>query len=408
MRAYVLIDQSAFLNNIKFIKQLVGVDVQIMAMLKGNCYGHGVNLLENLDKTSLSSINYFGVALLEEGVELKLKYKFPQKIVVMSGFYDSIEFEQCYLNNLSFVLHNWEQINYLESVLLDFNNQKVIKNNIKKSMDIWFKIDTGMHRLGFDLMDAYPAFCKIKEIIDKINQKIKIFSDIKLMTHFACADEENSSHVHSQINSFDEFCKNIYQKSGLRLLTSAFNTKALLNYAFKSTYNIVRPGLMLYGVEPNNNNNFKNLSPVMELRAKIISIKNIKKGDGVGYGQRWVASENTKLAVISIGYADGYFAGARDGTPVLIKGFKVPLVGKVSMDSIVVNINKLIKNKINLNIGDEAILWGKDLPVSEVAQKMGCSVYSLLTGVNYLRVSSFILKKQNNFNTNKILDKVCL
>ena len=373
MRAYALIDQNAFLNNLQVIKNHIG-NAQIMAMVKGNCYGHGLDLFNNIKQSDLSVINYFGVATVQEGKDL-LKYNLTQKIVIMCGFYEDQEFEDIYNNDFSFVLHNWDQIKFLENKFKNIKNIKNIKNN--KLIDIWFKIDTGMHRLGFDISDAISAFNYIK--------KLNIISDMKIMTHFACADIKHSDHMLYQIQNFNDIynklLKNI-ENSCMKLLKSAANSKALLNYP-ESIYDIVRPGLMLYGIYPDLNNNLKynKLSPVMDLRAKIIAIKNIKKGVGVGYSQRWVADKNTKIAVISIGYADGYYANAPDNTPVLIKGCVVPLVGRVSMDSIVVDINLLDKKKINLKIGDEAILWGKDLPVSRVAEFMGVSVYSLLTGI---------------------------
>jgi alanine racemase len=392
MRAYALIDQNAFLNNLQIIKNQIG-DAKIMAMVKGNCYGHGLDLLNNIKKSDLRLINYFGVATVQEGKDLLKSNLDPKiKIVVMGGFCDEQEFEDIYNNNFAFVLHNWDQIKFLENKFKNNKNTKLI--------DIWFKIDTGMHRLGFNLSEATSAFNYIK--------KLNIISDIKIMTHFACADIKPSDHMLFQIQSFNKIYNKLLENNNTKLLKSAANSKALLNYP-ESIFDIVRPGLMLYGIYPDlinnlktNNLKYNKLSPVMELRAKIIAIKSIKKGAGVGYGQRWIADKDTTIAVISIGYADGYYANAPDNTPVLIKGCIVPLIGRVSMDSIVVDISLLDEKSISLKIGDEAVLWGKGLPVSKVAKFMGYSVYSLLTGLTN-RVKRIIYADVSISNESQII-----
>ena len=372
-RCYALVDQSAFLHNLKLIKQQVGA-AKIMAMIKSNAYGHDFDMLKDLDLgLDLSNyITYFGVASVQEALIIKSYNLKNIKIVIMSGFCDSCELDIILQNDFEVIVHCSEQIALL---------QDIPKDQLS-ALNIWFKIDTGMHRLGFLPEEVISAY---KDLDNTLGIK-----NINLMTHFACADDAKSLHMQQQLSSFNEVCNKLENLRNNKMLKSAANSGAIMNYP-DALYDVVRPGLLLFGVRPvgrglidglnlsNKNSWVKSLKPVMELRARVIAVKNIKKNKGVGYGQRWEAKKDTKIAVISIGYGDGYYRYAPDGTPVFINGDIAKLVGRVSMDSIMLDITD-VKNTVS--VGDEAVLWGKDLPIEQVAKAMDCSVYALLTGVS--------------------------
>ncbi len=240
-------------------------------------------------------------------------------------------------------------------------SQIAIINNTQKAVNIWLKIDTGMHRLG--LSDKEYKAC------------LSLFNDNFLveiscvMSHFACADEVNHPMNKNQLNNFKE-------------LTTKMNNRSMANSAAilsqkEAIFDFVRPGIMLYGASPFNIPNDQ-LKPVMRLSAPILSIKTIQVGESVGYGATWTADKETILAIVGVGYGDGYPRHAKNGTPVLINDTLCPLVGRVSMDLICVDISST-----KANVGDNAILWGDDqLPIEVIASNSDTISYELLTGLS--------------------------
>ena len=201
--------------------------------------------------------------------------------------------------------------------------------------------------------------------------------DIVLMSHFARADEPDSDHAQQQLTTFNSYThglpgeRSFCNSAGLVAMTEA-----------QSEWN--RPGLLLYGVSPfaQAHDIQQTIKPVMELSSAIISIKTIPVGSSVGYGSQWIARRPTRIGVVAIGYADGYPRHAANGTPVHINGCRVPLVGRVSMDMLTVDLTDLS----DVHIGDRAILWGDNLPINEVAQGAGTIPYQLLCNLNRVPV----------------------
>ncbi len=189
------------------------------------------------------------------------------------------------------------------------------------------------------------------------------------MSHFACADEHNHIMNKSQLEIFSKLTDNKNNRS-------MANSAAILSLS-KSIFDIVRPGIMLYGASPFANNDFT-LKPVMQLCAPVISIKTLQTGETVGYGATWIARKQITVAIIGIGYGDGYPRGAKNGTPVLINNTLCPLIGRVSMDMIIVDTCNT-----KIAIGDNAILWGdKKLRVETVAQYSDTISYELLSNIS--------------------------
>jgi alanine racemase len=342
---YVTIDQGALKHNLERVRQLAP-GRSIIAMVKANAYGHGMVSVAK----ALASTDAFGVASIDEGVALR-EAGIKQPIVLMEGAFHADELTQAEQHDLSLVVHHSSCVDILE------------KAQSKKPFSVWLKINTGMHRLGCDPKDVPTLF-------QRLTNMAAVKKPIGLMTHFAEADMLKSAATKHQMDLFKQLTNTL---TGPRSLA---NSAGILAWP-DSHGDWVRPGLMLYGVSPiENKTGFDHdLKPVMSFTARIIAIEQVKKGGKVGYGGTWTATEDTRIAVVSAGYGDGYPQAARNGTPMLVSGVETQLVGRVSMDMLTVNLHHLP----NAQIGDEVTLWGNGLPVERVAQYNTMSVYELLT-----------------------------
>jgi len=223
-----------------------------------------------------------------------------------------------------------------------------------------------MHRLGF-------APNEITAIYQRLQQCPHILLPIRLMSHLACADDQHNPTTDIQTQTFTSLVQNFKTEASLA------NSAGVLGWP-QTHADWVRPGIMLYGVSPFTDSVGKKqgLQPVMELQSELISIQRCRQGDPIGYGGTWRCPRSTLIGIVAIGYADGYPRHAPSGTPVLVKSKRVPLVGRVSMDMIAVDL----RNQPNARIGDPVILWGKNLPVEEIAYLSGTIAYELLCHIN--------------------------
>ncbi len=332
---------------------------RVMAMVKGNAYGHGMVTVAK----HLRDVDYFGVVGIEAGIALRHSGVI-QPIVLMNGFQSQKELDLLLEYRLDTVVFDFLQIKQIAQISQSPENFY---------LNTWIKIDTGMHRLGFQSTEVPKAYESLKAC-----SQVK---DIFFMTHFANADQEDSPRNNLKVDlsvnqQFLRFLK--LTEAYPNHLKSAANSGALIQYP-ESYLDIIRPGIMLYGVSPCSNQSAKalGLKPVMTLKSKIISLHRLEVGERVGYGSTWRALRQTRLAVVSIGYGDGYPQLASEGTPVLIRGERAWLAGRVSMDSITVDVTDIEE----VALGDEVVLWGEGLPIEEVAAAMEASPYGLLTGV---------------------------
>jgi alanine racemase len=218
-----------------------------------------------------------------------------------------------------------------------------------------------MRRLGFAPGELPTVLARLRAAQPAL--------DIVLMTHMARAEDSRHPFTATQIARFDA------ATAGLGLPASVANSAGLIGWP-GTRREWVRPGLMLYGVEPSPS--ALPLRPVMTLRSRVIALRALAAGEEVGYGGRWRSTQDTVIATVSAGYADGYPAQVPDGTPVLINGQQGRIAGRPSMDMISVDVGGLN----GVRVGDEAILWGESLPVEQVAEQAGLLVYQLLTGVS--------------------------
>lgn len=319
-----------------------------MAIIKANAYGHGLLPVAR----ALHNADAFGVATVDEAVSLR-EGGVPQPIILLEGFSSAEELHQIRAYNLQSVIHDPIQI-------------KLLERHSGKPVKTWLKIDTGMRRLGFD-----PGQCT--GIIHRLVACENIEQPINLMTHLCCADDRDSPMTQQQIISFDQAVANCNE-----LQESIANSAGILGWP-QTHRDWVRPGIMLYGVSPflNSQGAAHELQPVMTLQSHLITIKAIKKGDKVGYGASWTAPKAINLGVVAIGYGDGYPRHAKTGTPVLVNQCQVNLIGRVSMDMIMLDLS----NCPDAKVGDPVVLWGERLPVETIAEYANTIAYDLLCGV---------------------------
>ncbi len=340
------LDLDALRHNIGHARSLAPQS-KVMAVVKANAYGHGAVTIANALEPLADAL---AVACIEEALELRAA-GITTPILLLEGFFQENEIALAATENFWLCVDNEWQVACLETIQL------------QRAVRVWLKIDTGMHRLGIDCANAESVYKRLKN-------SPNIADDIVLCTHFASADDLQSTQTQQQLEQFNRVCETL---PGER---SAANSSGLLGWP-DSHFDWIRPGYMLYGNSPvpTPHKNTDALQPVMTLSSAIISIRDVAAGESVGYGACWTARRPSRIATVTVGYGDGYPRLAPNGTPVLLRGQRAGLAGRVSMDMITVDITDLGK----VELGDEVILWGKDLPVGEVAQWAGTIGYELTT-----------------------------
>jgi alanine racemase len=341
------LDLSALRSNLALAKSLAPKS-RVMAVVKANAYGHGAVTIAN---ALAPHTDAFAVACLEEALELRgAGITIP--ILLLQGIFEEAELQIAAANNLWLMIENAWQMNLLEKVKLDM------------PLSCWLKIDTGMHRLGIE-----PA--RAESFYQRLKNSANTTGDVVLCTHFASADDLQSPQTSAQMACFNSACE------PLMAPRSAANSPAVLGWP-NTHFDWIRPGYMLYGNSPfglTPHDNTASLQPVMTLQSAITSIRDVLPGDHVGYAASWRADIRSRIATVTIGYGDGYPRMAKNGTPVLVNGQRAALAGRVSMDMITIDITHLP----NVAVGDEVVLWGKGLPLAEVAQWADTIGYELTT-----------------------------
>lgn len=345
--ARALIDISALQHNLQHIRQLAP-GRKIMAMLKANGYGHGLVRVGH----ALKAADALGVACVEEALELR-DAGVENEIVVLEGFFASREIPLMAKRGFTTVVHHEKQL----AALAETPTETPLK--------VWLKIDTGMHRLGFPPEQVAEAHARLSQIA-------WVQQPVGLLSHLASADEVSSPATTAQLKCFRELTRGW---AGERSLS---NSAAVLAWP-EAHFDWVRPGLLLFGCSPiaGHTGAEHGLKPVMTLESQVFALRQLKKGDKVGYGGAWTAERDTVIGVVAMGYGDGYPRHAPAGTPVFIKNRICPLVGRVSMDMLTVDLGP----DPEIVIGDRAVLWGAELPIEKVADAAGTIAYDLLCAV---------------------------
>ena len=345
--AKVVINLSALRHNFNQVRSLAP-NAHIMAIIKADAYGHGLVPIAR----ALDSADAFGVACLEEAQELR-QAEIKQRIVLLEGPYSSSELPEISRLKLDIVVHDRSQIEMLEHT------------KTTAAFSVWLKLDTGMHRLGFLPAVAQPTYQRLKQC--------GAVAEIRLMTHLASANNRTDTMVLEQIERFSRCSQ------AIPIEKTIANSAAVL--ACKESHaDWIRPGIMLYGVSPfiDSKGPEENLRPVMTFQSKLISVKKIKAGEPVGYGATWRCPEDTYIGVVASGYGDGYPRHARSGTPILVNSERAKLIGRASMDLLIVDLG----TRTSAKVGDEIVLWGADLPVEEIAACAETIPYQILCSVH--------------------------
>ena len=341
------VDLTALRHNYLLAKQCAP-QRQAFAVVKANAYGHGAReavmaLREIADG--------FAVACLEEAEEVRLSAP-NARILLLEGCFEPAEYGRAAELGLDVAIQDRRQADWL------------LSTNLSRPLNVWLKLDSGMHRLGFAPGDLRECHAQLKGQPG--------VGELNLISHFACADERSHRLTEVQLERYSE------------LLALAFDNCSLANSAAVLTLPQahmawIRPGIMLYGATP-----FAELSaqelglrPVMTLTGALIAVRDVAIGESVGYGAGWVAQRASRIGTVSCGYADGYPRSAPSGTSVVIHGQRVPLAGRVSMDMLAVDLTDLPQAQL----GDAVELWGAQMPIDELAQACGTIGYELLTKV---------------------------
>jgi alanine racemase len=341
------IDLEALQHNFGHVRQ-AAPDSRIIAIVKANAYGHGLLPVAQ----ALRAADAFGVACMEEAVALR-EAGFDQRLLLLEGLFGADDIGLINGYRLDVVIHHPVQLELLEG------------GRLTRPLDVWLKIDTGMHRLGFAPAAVAAASARLAAI--------PRVATVRYLTHFACADEPANDHTRRQSGLFTETLQSL---AGERSLA---NSAAILGWP-ETRADWVRPGIMLYGGSPLAGRNAAELDlrPVMTLSTRLIAVNKHRQGEAIGYGATWVCPEDMPVGVAAIGYGDGYPRHAPNDMPVLVNGRRAPLAGRVSMDMICIDL----RAQPEVQVGDEVVLWGRDLPVDEVAARAGTISYELLCGVN--------------------------
>ncbi len=331
-------------HNLNVFKQLHRG--KVIAVVKADAYGHGLTRVV----PALSACDAFAVATIEEALELR-ELAADKKILLLEGVFNRYEMNKAIEQRFDVVVHQDYQIGLLQEV------------NSPAEIDVWLKIDTGMNRLGFDKNELADKLAELKAI-DAV-------ATIRLMSHFASSDLLNSAQTQTQIQ-----CNSWLKSLGHEYSFS--NTGAVLNQLAEPD-EWARVGVGLFGISPLAAGYWGHtygLKPAMHLTAKIISSKTITAGALVGYGGNFMAKHDMRIGIVGIGYADGY-PWSEHGSSVLLDGLKAPVIGRVSMDMIAIDIT----NFDHQMTGKQVTIWGGDLPIESVAEDLKLIPYTLSCGI---------------------------
>jgi alanine racemase len=318
---------------------------KVLAVVKANAYGHGVERVAR----ALPDADGFGTVELDSALAIRAR-GFAGPVLLLEGFFEPAELEAIAGASLATVVHHEDQLRMLE------------ERGRARPLDVFFKINTGMNRLGFPLAQARP-------MLERLQQSGTARS-ITLMTHFATADGPQG--IDEAMTRFAEATR------GIDLPRSLANSAAIFAHP-RSHANIARLGISLYGATPFADRSAESLGlrPAMTLRSRIIAVQDLVPGATVGYGAAFRAEKATRVGVVACGYADGYPRHAPSGTPVRVGQSGARTAGRVSMDMITVDITAIPEARV----GTPVTLWGEGLPIDEVATAAGTVGYELMCAV---------------------------
>lgn len=347
--AWAEISATALRHNLQRVRALAPRS-RVVAIVKANGYGHGIVRVAR----ALQDADAFGVASIDEAQELRAA-GITAPVLLLEGVFEANEVPVAQRESFQVAVHHTVQMEMIERSGLTRANP----------IRAWLKLDTGMHRLGVAPSQFDSALARLRAIDG-------VAPDIVVMSHLAKADERNSDVTNRQADIFERVTH------PLALTRSLANSAGVLAWP-RTHFDWVRPGIMLYGISPFEDSVGiqEGLSPVMTVKSKLVAVNRFARGDAIGYGGAWVCPDDMPVGVVAFGYGDGYPRHAPSGTPVLVNGQRVPLIGRVSMDMITVDL----RTQPNAQIGDPVVLWGDGLPAEEIARAAQTIAYQLVCGI---------------------------
>lgn len=354
--AKIIINGKHLAHNYALAKQQMSTALssQTMAVVKADAYGHGAEFC--VSALTKAGVDGFAVACVDEALAVRAWAPLAP-IMVLEGAFDARDWRLACEHRLQLVVHQPEQLAWLA------------EQTLPAPVGVWLKINTGMHRLGFSVSDGQRALTQLLS-----NSSVDVCG---VMMHHACADEATPSFSEQQLATF--YASQWHDVAGRPLGISTANSAVLLadlDGSHTETNIVNRAGVMLYGSSPfaHKTAGDMNLKPVMSVHSRVIAIQSVPQGGYVGYGCTWQAQRETTLAVVAMGYGDGYPRHAPSGTPVWVAGKVCPLVGRVSMDMLTVDVT----DHASVAHGAPVELWGEHVSVDRVAASAGTISYELL------------------------------
>jgi len=363
--ARALIRLGALDHNLGVIHRAVP-GAKVMAVIKANAYGHGKIAVAKY----LSNVDSFAVARLQEALELR-EAGVEKPIVLLEGVFSDEDLRQSSAQGIEVVVHCHEQL-------------EMLKACDGAAATVWLKIDTGMNRLGFHPSEAADVLSMLGDMSS--------VGELRLMTHLATADEVGNTLTQEQLDRFASIVRGFDGAVSIANSPATLGWPDIVNareqFGFSGDH-WVRTGLALYGVSPYIERSAADLDlrPAMQFEARLIVTKPLRAGARVGYQGRYTNEADTTMGIISAGYGDGYSRHFRDGTPILLNGRKVPLIGNVSMDMIAVDLGLDTIDQV----GDVAILWGDGLAIEELAPWADAIPYELICGITNREASELVI-----------------
>lgn len=342
----VQLSTSALQHNLRRVRELAPHS-KLVCMVKADAYGHGIEFA----LPALQDADAFGVACIEEARQIR-QLGYSQPVTLIEGVFNQAEWIDASQQQFDCVVHQPQQVQWALA-----HPQTYQKNNLK----IWLKLNSGMNRLGLQPDELLTAALKLRAA----------GFELVLTMHFANADVPDHPLNQQQIQTF------LHLKQQLQPIeASCCNSAALVNWP-QLHFDYVRPGIMLYGASPYDEISAVKLDlrPVMHFKSNLIAIQQLDSGQMVGYGSGFTTSRPTRLGIVAIGYGDGYPRVVSHGAYVRIQGHAAPLLGRVSMDLLAVDLTDLAPS---IAIGAEVTLWGNDPTVDLIARHNNTIGYELL------------------------------
>jgi len=381
------INLDAIVNNVKNIKKLIGEKKELMAVVKGNAYGH--DILEVSSVVLNNGATRLAVARLEEGIFLR-KAGITVPILIL-GLTLKQQAELLVSYNITPTVCEYEMIEKLSESA--FKEGKIVK--------VHLKVDTGMGRIGI---------CP-NHVLNFI-KKLKVLKNVEIegiFTHFSVADEKDKAYTEKQFRKFMEVLT-VLKKEGIRIPAKHVGNSATLLDLPHMWLDLVRPGISVYGLYPSREvQKTVKLIPAHSFKTRIVFLKELSTGESIGYGRTYTTKKKgTVVASLPVGYADGYNRRLSNQGEVLVRGRRFPVIGRVCMDQTMIDITNLPQ----VEIGDEVVLWGRqgqeEITVEEIADKIGTINYEIVHMPDKKRVPKLFIKNGRPWKIKTMLGKKML